>query len=205
MEDIMRKRQQEKDAAYEAQWDNGKGSHHPDYDPLAFGEGVSKASRQTEELYNAIVKNDIKLVYQKISAGAATFAPDGPVLHHATALLPKKHRVLGAVQAMTRCCTTAGADVNFVFGEAYQCIGGYTPLMVASHRGRLECAKALLRAGADPNYTNEAHDLTIFWAIDGGVEMIKLLHEYGMSCSPCGPVHRLLCSTTCIGLCKCRR
>ena len=33
---------------------------------------------------------------------------------------------------------------------------------------RLECAKALLRAGADPNYANGASDLTLFWGIDGG-------------------------------------
>lgn len=69
MEDIMTKRQKEKDDAYEAQWDSGRGSHHPDFDPYAFGNTVVKASRQTEELYNAIVKNDIKLVYQKISEG----------------------------------------------------------------------------------------------------------------------------------------
>ena len=138
----MRKRQKEKEDAYEAQWDSGRGSHHPDYDPHAHGDNVSKGSRETEELYNAIVKNDIGTVYQKISEGA---------------------------------------DVNFVFGPAYQCQGGYTPLMVASHRGRLECAKALLRAGADPNFTNKADDLTLFWGIDGGVEMIKLLHEYGTS------------------------
>ena len=49
--------------------------------------------------------------------------------------------------------------------------------MVALHRGRLECAKALLRAGADPNYMNGAGDLTLFWAIDGGVECMKLLAE----------------------------
>ena len=140
MEDIMRKRQKEKDDAYEAQWDNGRGSHHPDYDPYVQGQDVVKADRATEELYNAIVQNDIKLVYQKIAEGA---------------------------------------DVNFVFGSAYQCPGGYTPLMVASHRGRLECAKALLRAGADPNFQNGADDLTLFWGIDGGVEMIKLLHQYG--------------------------
>lgn len=140
MEELMRKRQKEKDDAYEAQWDNGQGSHHPDYDPYAYGEDVVKGNRHTEELYNAIVENDIKTVYQKIADGA---------------------------------------DVNFVFGSAYQCRGGYTPLMVASHRGRLECAKALLRAGADPNFQNLADDLTLFWAIDGGVEMIKLLHEYG--------------------------
>ena len=29
-----------------------------------------------------------------------------------------------------------GADVNFVFGRAYKCPEGYTPLMVACHRGR---------------------------------------------------------------------
>ena len=61
-----------------------------------------------------------------------------------------------------------GADVNFVFARAYRCPEGYTPLMVAAHRGRLECAKALLRAGADPNYSNGAGDLTLFWALDGG-------------------------------------
>ena len=53
--------------------------------------------------------------------------------------------------------------------------------MVALHRGRLECAKALLRAGADPNYINGAGDLTLFWAIDGGVECMKLLAE----CASC--------------------
>lgn len=187
MEDIMRKRQNEKDAAYEAQWDSGRGSHHPDYDPVAFGEGVLKASRQTEELYNAIVKNEIKLVYQKISEGAA-LRPLFPTVLSTTqwpwSLRSKQHPWCTSRQAVERCCVLAGADVNFVFGEAYQCSGGYTPLMVASHRGRLECAKALLRAGADPNYANGAHDLTIFWAIDGGVEMIKLLHEYGMPCHP---------------------
>lgn len=67
-----------------------------------------QADRATEELYNAIVKNDLHTVYEKINDGA---------------------------------------DVNFVFGAAYSCPEGYTPLMVACHRGRLECAKALLRAG----------------------------------------------------------
>ena len=38
------------------QWDDGKGSHHPDYNPYAKGENVIKASRETEELLNAIVK-----------------------------------------------------------------------------------------------------------------------------------------------------
>ncbi|WPT16263.1 Cortactin-binding protein 2 [Picochlorum sp. SENEW3] len=141
MEEIMKKRQKEIEEAYEKQWDGGKGAHHPDYDPEAVGQDVVKANRATEELYNAIVKNDIKKVYAKIEEGA---------------------------------------DVNFVFGRAYRCPEGYTPLMVAAHRGRLECAKALLRAGADPNYINGAGDLCVFWAIDGGVEMIKLFLDYGV-------------------------
>ena len=70
-----------------------------------------------------------------------------------------------------------GADVNFVFGDAYGCPEGYTPLMAAAHRSRLECCKALLRAGADPNFCNSAADLVIFWGIDGGVEIVKLLFE----------------------------
>lgn len=37
-----------------------------------------------------------------------------------------------------------GADVNFVFGRAYKCPEGYTPLMVACHRGR----SALLEQGS---------------------------------------------------------
>jgi hypothetical protein len=49
-----------------------------------------------------------------------------------------------------------GADKDFVFGSAYSCTEGYTPLMVAAHRSRLECAKALLRSGANPNFCNKA-------------------------------------------------
>lgn len=57
--------------------------------------------------------------------------------------------------------------------------------MVALHRGRLECAKALLRAGADPNYVNDAGDQAMFWAIDGGPECIKLLSECVHTWAPC--------------------
>lgn len=44
----MRKRQKEAEEAYEAMWNGGKGSHHPDFDPEAVGEDVVKASRETE-------------------------------------------------------------------------------------------------------------------------------------------------------------
>ena len=46
----MKKRQKEAADAYEAMWDDGRGSHHPDYDPTASGVDVVKASRATEEL-----------------------------------------------------------------------------------------------------------------------------------------------------------
>ena len=39
----------------------------------------------------------------------------------------------------------------------------------AAHRGRLECSRALLRAGADPNYTNSAG------AAPGGLLLLLLL------------------------------
>lgn len=38
----MRKRQAEAAELYEKQWDNGKGAHHPDYDPEAVGDNVVK-------------------------------------------------------------------------------------------------------------------------------------------------------------------
>lgn len=109
----MRKRQKEITDAYEAQWDSGKGSHHPDYDPTVSGAGVIKANRATEELYNSIVKDDLKAVYKKIEEGA---------------------------------------DVNFIFGRAYRCEEGYTPLMVACHRYYLLSRhKALLQIKFEPS------------------------------------------------------
>ncbi len=80
----MKKRQAAVDEAYEKQWDGGRGAHHPDYDPEAVGDNVVKGNRATEELYLAIVKNDVRKVYEKIDEGA---------------------------------------DVNFVYGQAYQSRG----------------------------------------------------------------------------------
>jgi len=158
MEDIMRKRIAEAAAAYDACWDSGKGSHHPDYDPSSEKErkleeeekgggerGSSssvwrRADRATEELYAAIVADDLPAVYKKLEEGA---------------------------------------DPNFEFGRSYRSEEGYSLLMAAAHRGRLEAAKALLRAGADPNHCNAGGDAALFWAVDGGVEMLRLFVEYG--------------------------
>jgi ankyrin repeat protein len=53
--------------------------------------------------------------------------------------------------------------------------------------GRLECAKALLRAGADPNHATAGGDLAVFWAIDGGVPMVQLFVEYGADLDAVSP------------------
>jgi hypothetical protein len=58
----MTKRQKAIDEHYEAQWDGGKGSHHPDYEPEAMGHTVAKATRETEELLNAIIKVSVHCV-----------------------------------------------------------------------------------------------------------------------------------------------
>lgn len=62
------------------------------------------------------------------------------------------------------------------------------PLRVPACR-RLESARALLRAGADPNYTNGAGDLVLFWAIDGGALWLALWpHPAGCSRLPAVPL-----------------
>ena len=71
-----------------------------------------------------------------------------------------------------------GADVNFVFGRAYSSLEGYTPLMAAAHRGHLESARALLRAGADPNYINGwAPLLSSPPTANGGHSLLRHMHE----------------------------
>lgn len=42
-------------------------------------------------------------------------------------------------------------------------------------------------AGADPNYVNGGGDLTLFWGIDGGPAMIKLLLRYGADADAVSP------------------
>lgn len=73
-----------------------------------------------------------------------------------------------------------GVDVNFVFGLVYGCDEGYMFLMSACYRGRLEVVKALLRSGVDLNFINLNGDVIIFWVIDGGLEFVKLLYDYGV-------------------------
>jgi hypothetical protein len=48
MEALMQKRLKEKQDTYDAQWDNGNGSHHPDYDPTAVGPNIVRASVKTQ-------------------------------------------------------------------------------------------------------------------------------------------------------------
>ena len=190
----MRKRQKEADDAYEAQWNAGKGSHHPDYDPYAMGDDIQKASRQTEELYNAIVKNDIKAVYKKIEEGADvnfTFGRAYQCWEGYTPLMVACHRCIPAANCHLHTTTHISCQLQarkqalhhmqstLLARQAEHCPAPTYGHCACMCRGRLECVKALLRAGADPNYMNAASDLTLFWGIDGGVEIIKLLIDAG--------------------------
>ena len=187
----------------DAQWDDGKGSHHPDYDPRADGTNVLKASRETEELFNAIVKvrplpprplgrsnTDRRAVEEKkidehqeprhdrhpvAASPNRSPRPDPYPDPRAPPRIAPQNDVRLIYKKIEE-----GADVNFVFGNAHGCPEGYTRLMSACNRGRLDAAKALLRSGADPNFMNAGGDLTLFWAIDGGPELIKLLVDYGV-------------------------
>jgi hypothetical protein len=188
-----------------SQWDDGKGSHHPDYDPTAKGPNVEKASRETEELLAAIVK--VRRARARPDATRGEI-PSRRVDRRARgksdteksrrepnrfpnrSLPPRRSRRRLAPSPTPRAAQNdirliykkieEGADVNFVFGSAYGSKNGYTPLMSAAHRGRLEASRALLRSGADPNFMNRNGDLTLFWAVDGGVEIIKLFVDYGV-------------------------
>lgn len=179
----MKKRQKEADDAYEAMWDGGRGSHHPDYDPTAAGDDIVKGSRATDELYNAIVKNDIQKVYEKIEEGADVnfvFQRAYRSQEGYTPLMVAAHRCAAPqVECLFRLPRVPPQSARV--GDARRRL----------RRGRYECARALLRAGADPNYTNGGHDLAVFWAIDGGVDMTRLLHE-------CGPSERAAAGSACL-------
>jgi len=125
----------------------------------------------------AIVKNDVKLVYKKVGENTVSYPGNFYTLRRSC--LTMWIEPLLCVYICVFLKIEEGADVNFEFGVAYSCKECYTPLMAAAHRGRYECCKALLRSGADPNYCNKADDIVLFWGIDGGVEIIKLLYEYG--------------------------
>lgn len=144
-------------AAYDNQWSGGKGSHHPDYDPLALGEDVVKASRVTEgESRYLDIYGDKAGEFNSNILERVKFLIE--IYFHCTA--PHAELYLAIVEGDVRKVykkIQQGADVNFVFGRAYQSSEGYTPLMAAAHRGRVEIARALLRAGANPNYTNHVH------------------------------------------------
>jgi hypothetical protein len=100
MEAIMAKRAASAAAAYEAMWDEGRGSHHPDFDPMAFARfACERASRQTEELYCAIVANNIA----EVRSDRECF------------VVPNAHSVV--LQVYNK--ISEGADVNFSFSEAY--------------------------------------------------------------------------------------
>lgn len=179
----MRKRIAEAAAAYDACWDGGRGSHHPDYDPSS--ERERQREREEQEQENSNNSNDNNGLSRKSSP-----SPSSPSLwKRADRATEELYAAIVAddVPAIYR-KLEEGADPNHEFGLAYRSREGYTPLMVAAHRGRLEAAKALLRAGADPNHvTRGGRDSAFFWAIDGGVEMIALFVDYGADVDAVSP------------------
>ena len=98
-EDIMTKLQKAIDEHYEAQWDGGKGSHHPDYEPEAIGEGVIKATRETEELLNAIIK--VSAQKSRSQRWGATLNV-GRSIQDGKPQCPERHTPLFDVQASIR-------------------------------------------------------------------------------------------------------
>ena len=202
----MKKRQKEAEEAYEAQWDGGKGSHHPDFDPEAVGDDVVKASRETEvrcgwsaggggmpgwraapgsiklssgrgtghgQAWQArrgaqgsqIARQGLQrrggpsqLPPQQPSTTSSPATPLAPasrpvqpyscapacsppaITHQLPSSPPPRQELYNAIVKndikLVYKKIEEGADVNFVFGRAYRCAEGYTPLMVAAHRGR---------------------------------------------------------------------
>ncbi len=99
-------------------------------------------------LADAIVKNDIARVYDKIEEGAGMYTRAHTHTHTHTHTHKATQRtsasracsiVCGDVCMCVYVCVCVCADVNFVFGTKYSCPEGYTPLMVAAHRNRQAC------------------------------------------------------------------
>ena len=103
---------------------------------------------------------------------------------------------LAAVEALIR----LGADVNGVDTTPYSRFQNTTPLSIACTNLRLDCVKALLDAGADPNFRGGEDDRGAFFRLVRGIErynseqerdkviskLIKMLFDAGLE--PDGPV-----------------
>ena len=128
----MQKRQRELEEKYEAMWDSGKGSHHPDFDPEAKGEGVVKASRETEEVSTCRRAGiDLRTDQKKASHGhhqerhqarvqgegpcAASPAPGLRPSPPARSALCRGERARGLTPSPQK--IEEGADVNFCFSQ----------------------------------------------------------------------------------------
>ncbi len=183
VEKILRQRADAAKAAYEAQWDNGAGSHHPDYGVLSSIVDITPLAPHVAMITYAHLC--ITMNTTPLKAMPHTLHPDPYAVgeHVQKASRATEEMYLAITKDDVSALYDAiedGADVNFLFGPAYKCLPGYTPLMVAAHRNHLQCATALLRAGADPNMTNRYGDHPLFWAIDGTLDLgdgVSVLHQ----------------------------
>ena len=120
----MKKRAAEAAAAYEAAWDSGAGSHHPDFDPDAAAAGSPRATRPTEELYNAIVADDVDAVYAALEAGADTLLMDEDT--SASNLLARDARITTIYEG------TTAIQANDLVGRKTARDGGQTAKGIAA-------------------------------------------------------------------------
>ncbi len=127
----MRKRREAADKEYEAQWADGSGSHHPDYDPDAVSlEGAERANRCTVWSCCVCWCQPADTMLARGQSNATRVVP-GPTMQEELYNAIVADDVAAVYDKIEQ-----GADVNFVFGPAYSSAEGYTPLMVATHRGR---------------------------------------------------------------------
>jgi hypothetical protein len=192
LEALMKKRADERLAAVERKWGGGKGSLVPDFDPHAAAllPATAKASRATEELLLAATTGDAAAAYAALEKGGDPSFVFGEAYGCRpgtgyTALMASAHR-----------------------GHIGEWFGGGAGVWVSASVGRSrspppskkrtrrnkpekkptkEPAKAMLRAGADPNKPAPSGDLPLFWAIDGGAEMLQLFVRYGADLDRAAP------------------
>lgn len=105
-------------------------------------------------LFNGEYDTSDPTLEDRITAG-------GQSLHQAV-----KAGDLAAVQALIR----LGADVNEVNTTPYSRFQNTTPLSIACSNLKLDCAKTLIDAGADPNFRGGEDDRGIFYRFVTGIE-----------------------------------
>lgn len=115
-------------------------------------------------IFKAIASHDLRILSSALRNGADPNEPKPDwirlrPLHAAVLALDEG----GSIEAL-RLLLSHGADVNATHLD----IGGGTPLLTALFNGRLDAARFLLEAGADPNVVSEEGDSPLRWSVEEG-------------------------------------